>query len=128
MKKILILFFLLLMFVTKNSLGSAETTSEQTYQEVILSLIFPTMNNELYKIFGPGEEYDCPSIVKIKKLYKGTYVYEVTFQIIAYKTDQKPPFTLVTMTFNNTSGEYNLVSIKKASIMTKKTEPCKLPQ
>jgi hypothetical protein len=109
-------------------MGFAETTSEQTYQEVILSLIFPTMNNELYKIFGPGEEYDCPSIVKMKKLYKGTYVYEVTLQIIAYKTNQKPPYTLVTMTFNNTSGEYNLVSLKKASIMTKKIEPCRLPQ
>jgi len=128
MKKILIVCFMMIMLCNKSSIGYAETTSEQTYQEVVLSLIFPTMNNELYKMFGPGEEYDCPSIVEIKKLYKGTYVYEVTLQVVAYKTNQKPPYTKVTMTFNNTNGEWNLVSTKKTSIMTKKLDPCRLPQ
>lgn len=126
MKKFIMIFLTITLFTTSKPV-SAITVQNEVLEDAVLSILFPGINNELYKMFGPGEQYDCAAISKIKKLYKGTYVFGATIQLVAYRDTQAPPFTLVKFNFTNESGEWKIKSITKEPIQTKTTSLCRPP-
>lgn len=124
-KRLFIILLLLLLINSKPTFATA--ASNEVLEDAVLSILFPKINNELYKMFGPGEKYNCAAISSIKKKYNGTYVFGATIQLVAYKPSQLPPFTLVKFNFTNDEGEWDIKSITKEPIQTKTTNLCRPP-
>jgi len=124
-KKIMILFVFLLLSNAKPTYAVA--AQNEVLEDAVLSILFPTINKELFNMFGPGEKYNCAAITNIKKKYNGTYVFSATIQMVAYKTQQNPPYTLVKFNFTNDDGVWSIKSVTKEPIQTKTTDLCRPP-
>ncbi|MFF2875715.1 DUF3888 domain-containing protein [Gottfriedia sp. NPDC057991] len=118
---------LLMCLIATSKPANAFAVQNEVLEDAVLSILFPSINNRLYKMFGPGEQYNCATITNIKKKYNGTYVFGATIQLIAYKQDQQPPYTLVKFNFSNDDGEWSIRSVTKEPIQTKTTSLCRPP-
>lgn len=126
MKKVIVILLVFMIFSTSKP-TYAITAQNEVLEDAVLSILFPTINKELYKMFGPGEKYNCAAISKIQKKYNGTYVFAATIQLVAYKPQQQPPYTLVKFNFSNDEGEWSIKSVTKEPIQTKLTNLCRPP-
>ncbi|WP_088041989.1 DUF3888 domain-containing protein [Bacillus sp. EAC] len=126
MKKGLIILMVLSMLIISKP-TYALTVQNEVLEDAVLSILFPRINSELFKMFGPGEKYNCAAITNLKKKYNGTYVFGATIQLVAYKPQQPPPYTLVKFNFTNDDGEWNIRSITKVPIRTQTTSICRPP-
>ncbi|PGS47005.1 DUF3888 domain-containing protein [Bacillus sp. AFS041924] len=124
-KKFIIILLFCLIGTSKPSYVFA--VQNEMLEDAVLSILFPTINSRLYKMFGPGEQYNCAAITNLKKKYNGTYVFGATIQLVAYKQDQQPPYTLVKFNFSNDDGEWKIRSVTKEPIQTKTTSLCRPP-
>ncbi|PEJ48527.1 MULTISPECIES: DUF3888 domain-containing protein [unclassified Bacillus (in: firmicutes)] len=118
---------LLTCLIVASKPASSFAVQNEVLEDAVLSILFPSINSRLYKIFGPGEQYNCAAITNIKKKYNGTYVFEATIQLVAYKQNQQPPYTLVKFNFTNDNGEWNIRSVTQEPIQTKTTSICRPP-
>ncbi|PGL69922.1 DUF3888 domain-containing protein [Bacillus sp. AFS055030] len=126
MKRGVIIILLMCLIATAKPVNTFAVQNE-VLEDAVLSILFPTINKRLYKMFGPGEQYNCAALTNLKKKYKGTYVFEATIQLVAYKQEQQPPYTLVKFNFTNDDGEWSIRSVTKEPIQTKTTSLCRPP-
>lgn len=124
-RRLMIIIAMILLATTKPN--NALAVQNEVLEDAVLSILFPSINAQLYKMFGPGEKYNCAAITNLKKKYNGTYVFGATIQLVAYKPDQPPPYTLVKFNFSNDDGEWSIKSVTKESIQTKTTSLCRPP-
>ncbi|WP_088072137.1 DUF3888 domain-containing protein [Gottfriedia luciferensis] len=124
-RRLMIIIAMILLATTKPN--NALAVQNEVLEDAVLSILFPSINAQLYKMFGPGGKYNCAAITNLKKKYNGTYVFGATIQLVAYKPDQPPPYTLVKFNFSNDDGEWSIKSVTKESIQTKTTSLCRPP-
>ncbi|MFD1928899.1 DUF3888 domain-containing protein [Sporosarcina siberiensis] len=114
-KSLLILLACLTLF--SYSPGQAKTVTETDIRlrdDLILNLLYPSIQKELEKQYGAGKQFECQKIIQIKRLPVGTYLFNVTVQLITFEDAHGPPNDLVTITFNNeTSQDWHAIDFKR---------------
>ena len=61
-----------------------------------------------------NKQFECQKIIQIKRLPVGTYLFNVTVQLITFEDAHGPPNDLVTITFNNeTSQDWHAIDFKR---------------
>ena len=105
----------------------AKTVTENDIQlrdDLILNLLYPSIQKELEKQYGEGKQFECEKIIQIKRLPVGTYLFNVTVQLITFEDAHGPPNDLVTITFNNeTSLDWHAIDFKR-----KRLKPNEIPK
>lgn len=84
----------------------AETVTKNNVQlrdDVILNLLFPSIENALEKHFGKSKQWYCDRILQIEKVeeYETYSYFNVTVQLITFEGAHDFPYDLVTITFSN---------------------------
>ena len=124
-KSLLILLACLTLF--SYSPVQAKTVTENDIRlrdDVILNLLYPSIQKELEKQYGEGKQFECQKIIQIKRLPVGTYLFNVTVQLITFEDAHGPPNDLVTITFNNeTSLDWHAIDFKR-----KRLKPNEIPK
>ena len=124
-KSLLILLACLTLF--SYSPGQAETVTENDIQlrdDVIFTMLYPFIDKELEKQYGEGKQIECEKIIKIERLPVGTYLFNVTVQLITFEDAHGPPNDLVTITFNNeTPLDWHAIDFKR-----KRLKPNEIPK
>ncbi|WP_438318091.1 DUF3888 domain-containing protein [Sporosarcina sp. FA9] len=114
-KSLLILLACLTLF--SYSPGQAETVTENDIRlrdDLILNLLYPSIQKELEKQYGEAKQFECQKIIQINRLPVGTYLFNVTVQLITFEDAHSPPNDLVTITFNNeTSQDWHAIDFKR---------------
>ena len=114
-KSLLILLACLTLF--SFSPVQAKTVTENDIRlrdDLILNLLYPSIQKELEKQYGEGKQFECQKIIQIKRLPVGTYLFNVTVQLITFEDAHGPPNDLVTITFNNeTSQDWHAIDFKR---------------
>ncbi|CEG27218.1 DUF3888 domain-containing protein [Bacillus sp. B-jedd] len=102
--------------VTENEIGLRD--------DLILTLLYPSIQKELEKQYGEGKQFECEKIIQIQRLPVGTYLFNVTVQLITFEDAHDPPNDLVTITFNNeTSLDWHAIDFKR-----KRLKPIEIPK
>ena len=124
-KSLLILLACLTLF--SYSPVQAKTVTENDIRlrdDLILNLLYPSIQKELEKQYGEGKQFECQQIIQIKRLPVGTYLFNVTVQLITFEDAHDPPNDLVTITFNNeTSLDWHVIDFKR-----KRLKPNEIPK
>lgn len=124
-KSLLILLACLTLF--SYSPVQAKTVTENDIRlrdDLILNLLYPSIQKELEKQYGEGKQFECQKIIQIKRLPVGTYLFNVTVQLITFEDAHDPPNDLVTITFNNeTSLDWHAIDFKR-----KRLKPNEIPK
>ena len=124
-KSLLILLACLTLF--SYSPVQAKTVTENDIRlrdDLILNLLYPSIQKELEKQYGEGKQFECQKIIQIKRLPVGTYLFNVTVQLITFEDAHDPPNDLVTITFNNeTSLDWHVIDFKR-----KRLKPNEIPK
>ena len=124
-KSLLILLACLTLF--SFSPVQAKTVTENDIRlrdDLILNLLYPSIQKELEKQYGKGKQFECQKIIQIKRLPVGTYLFNVTVQLITFEDAHGPPNDLVTITFNNeTSLDWHAIDFKR-----KRLKPNEIPK
>ncbi len=82
----------------------AETVTKNDIQlrdDLIFIMLYPSIQQELKKQYGEIKQNYCGKITRIKKLPIGTYLFNVTVQVITFEGAHGPPNDLVKITFSN---------------------------
>ncbi|MDX8363419.1 DUF3888 domain-containing protein [Cytobacillus sp. IB215316] len=123
MKKSLLI---LITFLTLFSPVQAETVTENDIQlrdNVIHILLYPLIAKELEKQYGKPQQFMCHKIIRIEKLPTGTYIFNVTVQLITFEGAHSPPNDLVTITLSNEKTlEWHTIDFKR-----KRLKPNEIP-
>lgn len=102
--------------VTKNDI--------QLRDDVIFIMLYPLIQKELEKQYGEIKQNECSKITQIKKLPIGTYLFNVTVQLITFEGAHDPPNDLVTITFSNEKSlEWHAIDFKR-----KRLKPNEIPK
>ena len=105
----------------------AKTVTENDIRlrdDLILNLLYPSIQKELEKQYGEGKQFECQKIIQIKRLPVGTYLFNVTVQLITFEDAHGPPNDLVSITFNNeTSLDWHAIDFKR-----KRLKPDEIPK
>lgn len=124
MKKSLLI---LITFLTLFSPVQAETVTENDIQlrdDVIFIMLYPLIQQELEKQYGEIKQNECAKIIKIERLPIGTYIFNVTVQLITFEGAHDPPNDLVTITFSNEKSlEWHVIDFKR-----KRLKPNEIPK
>ncbi|MFJ8235410.1 DUF3888 domain-containing protein [Ureibacillus sp. NPDC094379] len=125
-KSLLILLACLTLF--SYSPVQAKTVTENDIRlrdDLILNLLYPSIQKELEKQYGEGKQFECQKIIQIKRLPVGTYLFNVTVQLITFEDAHGPPNDLVTITFNNeTSLDWHAIDFKRKRLKTNEIPKC----
>ena len=124
MKKSLLI---LITFLTLFSPVQAETITKNDIQlrdDVIFIMLYPLIDKELEKQYGKAPQTECDKIIKIEKLPTGTYIFNVTVQLITFEGAHDSPNDLVTITFSNEKSlEWHAIDFKR-----KRLKPNEIPK
>ncbi|MBS4189814.1 DUF3888 domain-containing protein [Bacillus sp. FJAT-49705] len=127
-KSLLILVTFLTLF--SYSHVQAETVTKNDVQlrdDVILDLLFPSIDKALEKHFGKPKQYYCEQIHQINKMVENkTYSYfNVTLQVTTFEGAHDFPYDLVTITFSNkNSMEWRAIDVKSRTLKPKEITKC----
>lgn len=127
-KRILILVTFLTLF--SYSHVQAETVTKNDVQlrdDVILDLLFPSIDKALEKHFGKPKQYYCEQILQINKMVENkTYSYfNVTLQVTTFEGAHDFPYDLVTITFSNkNSMEWRAIDVKSRTLKPNEITKC----
>jgi Protein of unknown function (DUF3888) len=130
-KSLLILIACLTLF--SYSPVKAETVTKNDVQlrdDVILNLLFPSIDKALEKHFGKPKQYYCEQILQIKKKVEHkTYSYfNVTVQVTTFEGAHDFPYDLVTITFSNkNSMEWRAIDVKSRTLKPNEITKCRHP-
>ncbi|WP_078382508.1 DUF3888 domain-containing protein [Sutcliffiella halmapala] len=108
--------------VTKNDI--------QLRDDVILNLLFPSIDRALEKHFGKLKQFYCPQILQIKeKVEHETYRYfNITVQLTTFEGAHDFPFDLVTITFSNKNSlEFRAIDVKSRRLNSNEITECRHP-
>ncbi|WP_062109864.1 DUF3888 domain-containing protein [Bacillus niameyensis] len=126
MKKSLLIFTILIYF--SYFPAQAETVTKNDVQlrdDVILVLLFPSIDKELEKQFGKSTQYYCAKILQVKRL-EHNYHYNITVQLTTFEGAHSPPFNLVTITLSNElSMEFRAIKFKSTRLNPNEIIECK---
>ncbi|WP_226669686.1 DUF3888 domain-containing protein [Metabacillus litoralis] len=101
-KSLLILIACLTLFSYSPVKAETETKNEiQLRDDLIFTLLYPSIQQELKKQYGDIKQIDCAKIIQINKLRQGNYLFNVTVQARTFEGAHNPPYDLVTITFSN---------------------------
>ncbi|MDR7002059.1 DUF3888 domain-containing protein [Neobacillus niacini] len=108
----------------------AETVTKNDIQlrdDLILILLYPSIQQELKKQYGEIKQNYCGKITQIKKLPQGSYLFNVTVQVITFEGAHGPPNDLVTITFSNEKTiEWQAIDFKRRRLKPNETK-CRHP-
>ncbi|WP_158587456.1 DUF3888 domain-containing protein [Neobacillus notoginsengisoli] len=108
----------------------AETATKKDVQlrdDVILNLLFSSIDKALEKHFGKPKQYYCPKILQIKeKVEHETYRYfNVTVQLTTFEDAHDFPYDLVTITFSNKyTLEWQAIDVKNRRLKQNEITEC----
>ncbi|MGO4889445.1 DUF3888 domain-containing protein [Anaerobacillus sp. MEB173] len=111
----------------------AETVTKNDVElrdDVILNLLFPSIDKAIEKHFGKPKQYYCEQILQIKKKVEHkTYRYfNVTVQLTTFEGAHDFPYDLVTLTFSNkNSMEWRAIDVKSRTLKPNEITKCKHP-
>ncbi|MBO9128348.1 DUF3888 domain-containing protein [Bacillus sp. 165] len=101
-------------------------------EDAFYSVLFPKINEAVQQYYGMQKKYDCPTIVSMKKVYSGTYLFAATIEITKYEGKEyeppKPPFDKVLITFSNKEGEWEVQTIKVVHLPDNTKVNCRKPE
>ncbi|WP_186673966.1 DUF3888 domain-containing protein [Sporosarcina sp. BP05] len=124
-KSLLILLACLTLF--SYSPVQAKTVTENDIQlrdDVIFIMLYPLIQQELKKQYGEITQNECDKIIKIEKLPTGTYIFNVTVQLITFEGAHGPPNDLVKITFSNEKTlDWHAIDFKR-----KRLKPSEIPK
>jgi hypothetical protein len=128
-KSLLILIACLTLF--SYSPVKSETLTENDIQlrdDVIFIMLYPLIQQELEKQYGEITQNECGKIIKIEKLPIGTYLINVTVQVITFEGAHGPPNDLVTITFSNEKSlEWHAIDFKRKRLKPNEIPKCRHP-
>lgn len=110
------LIFSLVAFVPTANAAPADQYSGEYYQDALLSLLFPSLNDAITKHYGKQMKYDCTTITKMKKLYPNSYVFSIEIQARKYEKIVEPPYELLTASYDNRTGVYKMTEFKASPL------------
>ena len=106
----------------------AETVTKndvQLHDDLILTLLYPSINQELKKQYGKGKQYHCGKVTQIKQLPLGSYSFNVNVQVITFEGAHDYPNDLVTITFSNEKTlEWQAIDFKSKRLKPKEIPEC----
>ena len=125
-KSLLILLACLTLFSFSHVQAKTVTEDEiQLRDDLILNLLYPSIQKELEKQYGEGKQFECQKIIQIKRLPVGTYLFNVTVQLRTFEDAHGPPNDLVTITFNNeTSLDWHAIDFKRKRLKPTEISKC----
>lgn len=123
--------FILITFLTlfSNFPVQAKTIAKnddiQLRDDLILIMLYPSIQQELKKQYGEGKQTMCDKIIQIKKLPTGSYLFNVTVQVTTFEGAHNPPNDLVTITFSNEKSiEWQAIDFKRKRLKTNEITKC----
>lgn len=111
----------------------AETVTKNDIQlrdDLILNLLFPSIDKALEKHFGKPKQYYCEQILQIKKEepYETYSYFNVTVQLTTFEGAHDFPYDLVTITFSNKySMEWQAIDVKSRRLKPNEIIECRHP-
>lgn len=111
----------------------AETVTKNDVQlsdDIILNLLFPSINKAIEKHFGKPKQYYCQHILQIyEKVEHETYRYfNVTVQLTTFEGAHDFPYDLVTITFSNKyTMEWQAIDVKSRRLKPNEITECRHP-
>ncbi|MBV7509726.1 DUF3888 domain-containing protein [Bacillus sp. sid0103] len=131
MKKSLLILIAFLTLFSSSSV-KAETITKKDVQlrdDVILNLLFPSIDKAIEKYFGKPKQYYCEQILQIKKLeYKNYRYFNATVQLTTFEGAHDFPYDLVTITFSNKNTmEWRAIDVKSRRLKPKEVGKCRHP-
>ncbi|NYE07842.1 hypothetical protein F4694_004683 [Bacillus niacini] len=130
-KSLLILIACLTLF--SYSPVQAETVTKNDVQlrdDVILNLLFSSIDKALEKHFGKSKQWYCQRIIQIKKVepYETYSYFNVTVQVTTFEGAHDVPYDLVTITLSNkNSMEWRAIDVKSRGLKPNEITKCRYP-
>ena len=119
---------LLLVPYTPVKAETVNTNEIQLRDDLIFILLYPLIQEELKKQYGEIKQNDCANITQIKKSRQGSYMFEVTVQVITFEGAHNPPNDLVTITFTNSDYQgWQVIEFKSKRLKKNEKHECKQP-
>jgi hypothetical protein len=109
-------------FLTKNDV--------QLRDDVILNLLFPSIDKALKKHFGKSKQWDCQRILQIQKVepYETYSYFNVIIQVKTFEGAHDFPYDLVTIIFSNKySMEWRPIEVKSKRLKPNEITECRGP-
>ena len=127
MKKSLLLLIACLTLFSYSPVQAETVTGNdiQLRDDVIFIMLYPSIQKELEKQYGEIKQNQCGKIIKIEKLPTGTYIFNVTVQLITFEGAHGPPNDLVTITFSNEKSlEWHVIDFKRKRLKPNEILKC----
>lgn len=111
----------------------AETVTKNDVQlrdDVILNLLYPSIDKALEKHFGKSKQWYCQRILQIKKVkpYETYSYFNVTVQVTTFEGAHDFPYDLVTITFSNKyTMEWRAIDVKSRRLKPNEITKCRHP-
>jgi hypothetical protein len=102
----------------------------QLRDDVILNLLFLSIDKALEKHFGKSKQWYCQRIIQIKKVepYETYGYFNVTVQVTTFEGAHDFPYDLVTITFSNKySMEWQAIDVKSRTLKPNEVTKCRHP-
>ncbi|MGA5690649.1 DUF3888 domain-containing protein [Cytobacillus pseudoceanisediminis] len=130
-KSLLILIACLTLFSC--SPVQAETVTKNDVQlrdDVILNLLWSSIDKALEKHFGKPKQFYCDRILQIKKVepFEAYSYFNVTVQVTTFEGAHDIPYDLVTITFSNKySMEWRAIDVISRRLKPNEVTECRHP-
>lgn len=109
----------------------AETVTKNDIRlrdDVILNLLFPSIDKTLEKHFGEPKQFYCEQILHIEKKeqYKTYSYFNVTVQVTTFEGAYDFPYDLVTITFSNKNSlEWRTINVNSKTLKPNEITKCR---
>ncbi|MFD5853910.1 DUF3888 domain-containing protein [Cytobacillus pseudoceanisediminis] len=132
MKKSLLILIACLTFFSCSPVQAETVTKNdvQLHDDVILNLLWPSIDKALEKHFGIQKQFYCDRILQIKKVepYETYSYFNVTVQVTTFEGAHDIPYDLVTITFSNKySMEWRAIDVKSRKLKPNQVPECRHP-
>lgn len=125
MKKRLLILITFLAFFSPVQAEAVTENDVQLRDDVISTLLYPSIQKELEKQYGKAPQTECDKITQIKRLPVGTYIFNVTVQMITFEGAHDPPNDLVTITFSNKKSlDWQAINFKRKRLKPNEITKC----
>lgn len=108
--------FVLLAVILIGCILPYKVGAQSEKEEILLSTLYPKINEQIEKEFGVMKKYDCVKVISLKKKYKNALVFETKINVIVYEGNKNPPYHLLTFTFSNDEGTWGLTSFENKKL------------
>ncbi len=130
MRKSLLILIACITFFSYSPVKAETATKNEIYlrDDIILTLLYPSIQQELKKQYGDIKQIDCAKIIQINKLRQGSYLFNVTVQARTFEGAHNPQYDLVTITFSNEKTlKWYPIDFKSKRLKPTEINKCKDP-